>query len=147
MYLHTRSGGNLFTLARLQVKTKVRKVQISEMLFANDAVLTAHTEGALKRFMRIWSQHQSQEDQHHWPRCQQLEVVEDFTYLGSTISRLHHLQQPVPTQRAEQTDWQTSSSTLSGTSQNEGLGQHHVDHQHRDRDVPGLRTKHAALRQ
>ena len=29
---------------------------------------------------------QSQEDQHPWPRRQQLEVVEDFTYLGSTIS-------------------------------------------------------------
>lgn len=70
VYLHTRSGGNLFNLARLQVKTKVRKVQISEMLFANDAVLTAHTEGALKRFMQIWSQHQSL----HLPRLHHLQA-------------------------------------------------------------------------
>ena len=53
VYLHTRarSDGNFFNLARLQVKTKVRKVLVREMLFANDAVLTAHTEGALKRFI------------------------------------------------------------------------------------------------
>ena len=66
---------------------------------------------------------------------------------GLHLPRLHHLQQPVPTQRSEQTDWQTSNSTLSGTSRREGLGQHHVDHQHQDTDVSGLRFKHAALRQ
>ena len=51
VYLHSRSDVNLLNLARLQVKTKVRKVLISEMLFANDAVLTAHTKGASKRFI------------------------------------------------------------------------------------------------
>ena len=76
------------------------------MLFANDAVLAAHTEGGR----------------------------------GLHLPRLHNLQQPVPTQRTEQTDWQTSSSPLSGTSRKEGLGQHDVHHQHQDTDVPGLRT-------
>ena len=51
VYLHSRSDVNLLNLARLQVKTKVRKVLISEMVFANDAVLTAHTKGASKRFI------------------------------------------------------------------------------------------------
>ena len=48
VYLHTGSDRNLFNLARLQVKTKVRKVLINEMLFANDSALTAHSEGALR---------------------------------------------------------------------------------------------------
>ena len=42
VYLHTRSDGYLFNLARLRAKTKVRKVLIWELLFADDAVLTAH---------------------------------------------------------------------------------------------------------
>ena len=49
IYLHTRSDGNLFSLARLRSKTKVRKVLIREMLFADDAALVAHTEEALQR--------------------------------------------------------------------------------------------------
>ena len=44
VYLHTRSDGNLFNLARLHAKTKVRRVLIREMLFTDDAALTAHTE-------------------------------------------------------------------------------------------------------
>ena len=41
MYLHTRSDGNLFNLARLRAKTKVRKVLIRLMLFTDDAALAA----------------------------------------------------------------------------------------------------------
>ena len=47
IFLHTRSDGNLFNLARLRAKTKVRRALIREMLFADDAALTAHTEEAL----------------------------------------------------------------------------------------------------
>ena len=51
IFLHTRSDGNLFNLARLRAKTKVRRVLIREMLFADDAALTAHTEEALQRLI------------------------------------------------------------------------------------------------
>ncbi|XP_019625432.1 PREDICTED: uncharacterized protein LOC109470795 [Branchiostoma belcheri] len=104
VYLHTRSDGRLFNLARLRAKTKVRKVLIREMLFADDAALTAHTEPALQRLMDRFSHacnefaltvsikktqvmvqdvcsiHRISIDDHI------LEVVGTFTYLGSTIS-------------------------------------------------------------
>ncbi|XP_067879797.1 dynein regulatory complex protein 1 isoform X2 [Heterodontus francisci] len=47
IFLHTRSGGRLFNLARLRAKTKVLKVLIRELLFADDAALTSHTEECL----------------------------------------------------------------------------------------------------
>ena len=64
-----------------------------------------------------------------------LEVVENFIYLGSTISINLSLDTEL-----QKTDWQSSSRT--GTSGKEGLGQHHVDHQHQDEGVPGLRAQH-----
>ena len=142
MYLHTRSDGNFFNLARLQVKTKFRKVLISEMLFANDVVLAGHTEGAEKRFIISFAHACCEFGLTTVPR-RPASLAETSAARGGRglhLPRLHHLQQPVPTQRTEQTDWQISSSPLSGTSRKEGLGQHDVHHQHQDTDVPGLRT-------
>ncbi|XP_063590370.1 uncharacterized protein LOC134767242 [Penaeus indicus] len=51
IFIHTRSDGGLFNLARLQAKTKVRKVLIRELLFADDAALAAHTEAGLQRLI------------------------------------------------------------------------------------------------
>ena len=51
IYLHTRSVDSLFNLARLRAKTKVRKVLVREMLFADDAAITAHTETALQELI------------------------------------------------------------------------------------------------
>ena len=51
-YLHTRSDGKLYNLARLRATTKVRRVLIKEMLFADDAALTSHTEDALQRLIK-----------------------------------------------------------------------------------------------
>ena len=48
MYLHTRSDGRLFNLARLRSKTKTRTILIREMLFADDAALAATSEQALQ---------------------------------------------------------------------------------------------------
>ncbi|XP_063613563.1 uncharacterized protein LOC134786815 [Penaeus indicus] len=48
IFIHTRSDGGLFNLARLQAKTKVRKVFIRELLFADDAALATHTEAGLQ---------------------------------------------------------------------------------------------------
>ena len=44
VYLHTRSDGRLFNLARLRAKTKVREVLIRDMLFADDADVATHTQ-------------------------------------------------------------------------------------------------------
>ena len=45
VYIHTRADGNLYNIARLRAKTKVAKVLIHELLFADDAALTSHSEG------------------------------------------------------------------------------------------------------
>ena len=100
----TRNDGNLFNLARLLANTKVRKVLIREMLFADDAALTAHTEDTLQRliitFARACSEFGLTISHKKTNILGQdvssilsisigdytLEVVEDFTYLGSTIS-------------------------------------------------------------
>ena len=37
VYLNTRTDGKLFNVARLRAKTKVRRIRIREMLFADDA--------------------------------------------------------------------------------------------------------------
>ena len=47
IYLRTRSDGRLFNLARLRAKTKVRKVLIRNMLFADDAAVATHTQREL----------------------------------------------------------------------------------------------------
>ena len=104
IFLHTRSDGNLFNLARLRAKTKVRRVLIREMLFADDAALTAHTEEALQRLItrfaeacndfgltislkktNIMGQGVSVTP-HITIGEHALEVVDNFTYLGSCIS-------------------------------------------------------------
>jgi len=104
VYLHTRSDGSLFNLARLRAKTKVRKVLLREMLFADDAALTAHTEEALQRLINCFARACKEfaltisikktnvmgQDVSSIPSISiddhTLEVVDEFTYLGSTIS-------------------------------------------------------------
>ncbi|RXN35706.1 RNA-directed DNA polymerase from mobile element jockey-like protein [Labeo rohita] len=103
IFLHTRSDGNVFNLARLRAKTKVRKVLIREMLFADDTALAAHTEGALQRLITCFADACTEfgiaislkktnilaQDVSTTPAItigdHTLEVVENFTYLGSTI--------------------------------------------------------------
>jgi len=104
IFIRTRADGKLFNIARLRAKTKVREVLIREMLFADDAALTSHTETGLQELVSRLS-HACKEfgltislkktnilaqgtdtapditiDNTH------LEVVETFTYLGSTVS-------------------------------------------------------------
>ena len=104
VFLHTRSDGKLFNIARLCAKTKVTKVLIREMLFADDAAVVSHTEEGLQQLVSRLS-HACKEfglkislkkmnvmtqDAGHPPPIAidryNLEVVENFTYLGSTIS-------------------------------------------------------------
>ena len=56
VYLPTRSDGRLFNLARLRAKTKLRKFLIHELLFADDAALTAPTEAALQELISCFAQ-------------------------------------------------------------------------------------------
>ena len=104
VHLHTRSDGKLFNLARLRAKTKVRTVLIREMLFADDAALSSHTEEVLQGLMDRFS-HACKEfgltisikktkvmgqDVSVPPAIsidnELLEVTDHFTYLGSTIT-------------------------------------------------------------
>lgn len=104
VYLHTRSDGRLFNLARLRAKTKVRSVIIREALFADDAALATHTETALQRLVNrlahscsefgltislkkteVMAQGTDSPPSIHIGDYD-LNVVSQFQYLGSTIS-------------------------------------------------------------
>ena len=104
VFIHTRSDGGLFKLARLRAKTKVRRVLIRELLFADDAGLAAHTEAALQQLIDRFAAACAEfgltislkktvvmgQDVSSAPNISvgdhTLEVVDRFTYLGSTIS-------------------------------------------------------------
>ena len=104
VYIHTRADGKLFNIARLRAKTKVTEVLIREMLFADDAALASHTEDSLQQLVSQFS-HACKEfgftislektnvmaqGTDHPPTItidgHELKAVDDFTYLGSTIS-------------------------------------------------------------
>ena len=104
VYVHTRSDGKLYNIARLRAKTKVHETTIRDMLFADDAAVTAHTEYDLQQLMNRFS-HACRDfrltislkktnvlgqDVDTPPvitiNNYQLEVVHEFTYLGSTIA-------------------------------------------------------------
>ena len=55
IYLRTRSDGRLFNLVRLRANTKVRKVLIRDMLFADDAAVATHTQKELQSLMDCFS--------------------------------------------------------------------------------------------
>ena len=104
VYLHSRSDGKLFNIARLKAKTKIRKVLVRELLFADDAALVSHTESGLQSLVdsfsdacndfglrislkktEIMSQGDTQDPiisigEHR------LETVTSFTYLGRTVT-------------------------------------------------------------
>ena len=103
VYIHTKVDGKLFNLSRLRAKTKVFQVLIRELLFVDDAALVSHTEECLQQLVEHLS-HACKEfgltislktnvmvqgtDQ--LPvitvNGHMLEAVDNFTYLGSTIS-------------------------------------------------------------
>ena len=102
--MHTRADRKLFNAPRLRAKTKVLPITIRDMLFADDAAVTSHTEESLRRLMNVFSQACKDfgltislkktnvvgQDVPTPPTIvienYQLEVVHQFTYLGSTIS-------------------------------------------------------------
>ena len=104
VYIRTRLDGKLFNIARLRAKTKTLKVLIRELLFADDAALASHSEAGLQRLVDKLS-HACKEfgltitlkktnilaqDAETPPvitiNNTEPEVVDSFTYLGSTVS-------------------------------------------------------------
>jgi hypothetical protein len=103
VYLHTRSDGKLFNLARLKSKRKIRETVIRDMLFADDAAIATHTEAELQSLMDRFAKAATDfgltislkktnvmAQEANPPNIAingcQLEAVEHFTYLGSAIT-------------------------------------------------------------
>ena len=102
--MRTRSDGKLFNLGRLRAKTKVREALIRDMLFADDAAVTTHTQQELQALMDRFSQACKDfgqtislkkinvlgQDTMELPAITsddyELDVFEQLTYLGSTDS-------------------------------------------------------------
>lgn len=104
IFLHTRSDGKLYSNARLKAKTKIRKILIRDMLFADDAAIATHSEEHLQTLMDRFSAacddfgltisvkktnilHQGTNTEPSIllnGKC--LDVVNRFTYLGSTVT-------------------------------------------------------------
>lgn len=51
VYIHTRANGKLFSIAHLCANTKVRRVLIRELRFADDTALASHTEAGLQQIV------------------------------------------------------------------------------------------------
>ena len=104
VYVRTRQNGKLFNIARLRAKTKSYEVLLRELLFADDAALTSHSEEGLQRLVDKLSAACKEfgltislkktnimaQGADSPPTITigdtQLEVVEAFTYLGSTVT-------------------------------------------------------------
>lgn len=102
--LHTRHDGKLLNLARFRAKTKIKKVLIREMLFADDAAFVSHTEEGLQILIDDFSRAckdfgltisikktevLAQDTTSNPTICidnQTLKSVDTFKYLGSTVS-------------------------------------------------------------
>ena len=104
IYIHTRSDSKFFNLARLKAKSKIRKVLIRGIIFADDAALTSHSAESLQRLIDKFADACKEfgltisikktnimgQDVHNAPSINInehiLDTVQDFTYLGSTIT-------------------------------------------------------------
>ena len=55
IYLRTRSDGNLSKLSRLRAKTRLHEKYVRDLLFADDAAITTHTQEDLQRLLDCFS--------------------------------------------------------------------------------------------
>ena len=138
IYLHTRSDGSLFNLARLRAKTKVRKVLVREMLFADDAAIPAHTETALQELINCFAH-----------ACSQFSLtisIKKTNILGQDVSAAPSISIGHCTlgHRAEHEDRQGFSS-IDPPDQG-SVGEHHAHHQDQDPSVSSVRAEHTVVR-
>ena len=109
VHIQFRTDGRLFNIRRLKSQTKLSNILVHEMLFADDCALVAHTEEDLQvimdRFATSCSSYgltislkktevmfQPPPGHNYIPtsitiRGTKLNAVDQFTYLGSTLSR------------------------------------------------------------
>jgi hypothetical protein len=123
IFIHSRSDGGLYNAQRLKAKTKIRRVLIRELLFADDAAITAHSEEELQHLLSAFSnacrefgltiskkktqimvQYANEkptmvQNANEKPTIsidgEELETVEHFTYLGSTVNNKLSLDQEI----------------------------------------------------
>ena len=107
--INYRTDGGLFNLRRLNAKTKTKSGTIRELLYADDCALYADSvvnmQSTIDRFSQACNNfgltintkktevmHQSTSNSQHTATSitvnqEKLQVVDNFTYLGSTLSR------------------------------------------------------------
>ena len=153
VYLHSRSDGKLYNLARLRATTKVRRVLIREMLFADDAALTSHTEDALQRLIRRFEAHVGSSASQSvsrrptsWGKMSAvLQTSPSATTHWKWWMNLSTLAPPSPATSL----WTPSSTPGLARPQQQwpALQQEYADHQHQDEGLPSLRAQHTAVQQ
>ena len=106
VYLHTRTDGKLFSIARLRTKTKVSEILVRNMLFAHDTTLASYTEEALQKLIdcvyqsckdfgvtiNIKKTDASAQNVSQAPSIK----IDDYTLEAVDEFILHHLHEPVP---------------------------------------------------
>ena len=103
-YLHSRSDSHLFNISRFRAKSKTTRVNIRDLLYADDADLVSHSEDGLQRLLDRFSNScdqfgltislkKTQVMGQATPaqpllkiNGENLEVVHQFQYLGSTMT-------------------------------------------------------------
>ena len=108
VYLHSRTDGSLFNLARLRAKTKCREICVRELLYADNSALVAQSledlQTILDRFVDASdafgltinirkteflyqpASGSPQQDPVLYIHGESVKIVTNFTYLGSVIS-------------------------------------------------------------
>ena len=100
-----RFDGKLFNLRRLQAKSKVQTEELDEFLFADDMAKGAPTEENMQKgdltisIKKTEVVYQPAPGKPYKPtitvKDQRLQVVDKFTYLGGTLSRVVHIDDEV----------------------------------------------------
>ena len=143
--IRCRFDGNIFNLKRLQAKTKVLSVGLDELLYADDMDKNASSEAKMQRAMDQVSQscdnydltistkkteavHQTAPGKPYNERtttvnCKKLKVVDQFTYLESTLSRAVHIDDEVTARIASELWHSEDSMQMSGSEIDSGLAE------------------------